>query len=294
MNGAKAAYALGLRLKQLSLTLSASEGYDLTSARRYCTLASAAYDGAKPLLDSTLVYPQGEKLLERIHRTLDFASNPNHDIQPDISSTHSDTRTVVDSCRAYFESRGSSTSTVGKWFEVGLRMATVEFEPNEGFENKPGRRTQTRDKYCNWNWENKALLLEALADLGTSLDRLFPVDRVEEHDAATRRDSASRTDSPAGWNFLEIGLESYWEPAPPSGKRRCYQRDHQFLEWFGIESGSANSRYKIIAERWNAEHSESPVSTDVVKRGIKVAEKEKAKEVAEKGRAKKKRIKRLK
>ena len=81
MNGAKAAYALGLRLKQLSLTLSTSEGYDLTLARRYCALASTAYATAKPLLDPTLVYTQGENLLGRIYRTLDFASNPHHDIQ---------------------------------------------------------------------------------------------------------------------------------------------------------------------------------------------------------------------
>jgi len=268
MNAAKAVYTLGLRLKQLSLSLRISDGYDLTSARRYCALASGAYATAKPHLDLTLVYPQGVDGLKRIHQTLDFASHPNHEIQPDISNTHSDIHTVIDVCRSYFDSHSSELPTFEKWFLVGLQMATVKHEMNEEFIDKRGKRTQNKDKYCNWTWENKSLLFEMLSNLGASLDRLFPIDKVEEHDALMRRDGALKMESPDGWNFLEIGLESYWELVPPSGKRKCYQRDHQFLEWFEAESGSASSKYKLIAKRWSAEHSESKVTSHVVKRGI--------------------------
>ena len=153
-------------------------------------------------------------------------------------------------------------------------MATVEYEMNEEFRVKRGKKTEIEDKYCDWNWENKSLLFEMLSDLGASLDRLFPIDKVEEHDALMRRDGALKMESPDGWNFLEIGLESYWELVPPSGKRKCYQRDHTFLEWFEAGSGSNNSKYELIAKQWSAEHSESHVSPAVVKTGIMKARKE--------------------
>jgi len=274
MNAAKAAYCLGLRLKQLSISLPTTQGLDLSLARRYCGLATAAYETAKPLLDSTLVYRQGIDGLELIHRSLQFASNPEHEIQPDVSDKHTDIRTVMDVCRSRFENRGPELSTVEKWFRVGLQMASVEFEMNEESEDEHGKRTQNEAKYCNWIWENNPLLSDLLSDLGVSLDRLFPIDKDEEHHAERRREIASQMETPAGWIFLEIGLNSYWDVPPPSGKRSCYHRDHLFLEWFEAAGGSANARYKLIANRWNEEHTEKHVTLAVVKRGIIVAKDE--------------------
>jgi hypothetical protein len=268
MNAAKALYILGLRLKQLSLSLPTFQGYDLRSAKRYCGLAIAAYEIAKPHLNSQLVARQGVDGLMGILQTLNFASNPNHDMQPDISATHSDILTVTDVCLSYLENKGPGFSTLEKWFRVGMQMATVEFEWNEEFEDDQGNGARNEEKYSNWKWENKSLLLEMLTDLGASLTRLFPVEKVEEHDDQRRRETASEFESPGGWIYLELGLESNWDPTPPSGKRRCYQRDHQFLQWFEAASGSANDRYKLIAKRWSAEHSDSPVNKGVVKAGI--------------------------
>jgi hypothetical protein len=271
-------YRLGLRFRQAALILghaaSGCASFDIQSGKLALAHLLIALEAASRLVDFGGLSRIGSETLGVAAHNLEIPGFPGSEV-----STLAGVGESVEMLEVAFDdwarSSGRNQPGFSTWFRLGRELAKTEYCPPHARifvtgEVEP-RQHPGSESHPVWRFDNPERLRGLLAEVMSPLDQLFPESEPTDSVAEFAALLPSVRFAPA-WELLEVGLRRLQSrPAPSSGRRRCWDRDHQFLRWYETRGDATYHSPAKIRSRWNALHPSEQVTRDVVVKALRLA-----------------------
>lgn len=250
------------------MTAPVPEG-DVKDVKRTLARLSVAFGLWAEATDPGECKKQGEKLINKAIDDWNSICELPCD-SPIYSTVGNDLDQLEALCQEFMGGRRTQWPQHNACFLLGLEMVQVEDASYD----------EPKAKKPKWAWRNPKRVQSLLKQAGLEKDDIFPETVPDDdpvHDELPKH--WSKWEKTIGWLHLEVGLRNLQETIkpPPAGRRRSFDRDHEFLEWYEEKDTPTWHRPTKIRDQWNERHPTEKVTVDVVKQGLKKAKRERHK-----------------